>query len=62
MLQRSTFHPVFTPSLLREFHHMVQNISSQLEQVVDARGPANFSGKKEELEPGDLTFPLATRD
>lgn len=59
VLQRSTFHPVFTPILLRKFDDMVQNISTKSEQAIDARNPPSFSNRREELEPGDITFALS---
>jgi thiosulfate/3-mercaptopyruvate sulfurtransferase len=46
------FTPVFRPELLRDKDAIRSNISSQAEQVVDARSAGRFEGTAEETWPG----------
>jgi thiosulfate/3-mercaptopyruvate sulfurtransferase len=46
------FTPRFDPSLVRNKHALIDNLSSRREQVIDARAAGRFEGAAEETRPG----------
>lgn len=46
-----TFTAALNPALVRDMGQMVANMSSKAEQVIDARGPAKFTGAQDDVFP-----------
>ena len=47
----ATFAATAVPALVRDLSQMVANVGSTAEQVIDARGPAKFSGEQADVFP-----------
>lgn len=46
-----TFSATFNPQMVRSLSQMIANLSGGTEQVIDARGPAKFSGSQDDVFP-----------
>lgn len=46
-----TFTATLNPAMVRSLDQMLANVTSKAEQVIDARGPAKFSGSQDDVFP-----------